>query len=116
LFAFVVLSGATYYGVATSETRSELRRLDYLGRQILRSAQEGTPLHERALSEADRRLLAGRGEELAGRIRLVRKERAPDDWRLGYCFGSGTYAELRFTTPTEQPGLFVEGASDRCLE
>ncbi len=116
LFAFVVLSGATIYGVATTAERSELRKLDHLGRQILRSIQEGTPLYERALREADRSPLADVHEELSGRIVLAHKEKTAEDWRVGYCFKSGLYAEFRFATPREQPRLTLDTAAERCLQ
>lgn len=100
----IVLSSATYYGVSASQTRSELRRLDYLSRQILNSIGEGTALHERALSEADRQTLAEVRGKFSSRYRLL-EQIYESDWRLTYCLESGLWVMLRFSSPKSRPDL-----------
>ncbi len=113
LFAFLVLSGATYYGVASSETRSQLRRLDYLGRQILTSIREGTPLHERALTAPDRAALPEIREFLAGRFRALAQQRE-GDWQVSYCYDPRFLLVLHFADPVAQPTLEWSADDPRC--
>ena len=78
IIGFIVLSSATYYGVSASQTRSELRRLDYLSRQILNSIADGTALHERALSEADRQGLRVVYEKFSSGYKLLEQTKESD--------------------------------------
>ena len=113
IIGFVVLSSATYYGVSASQTRSELRRLDYLSRQILNSIADGTALHERALSEADRQGLRVVYEKFSSGYKRLEQTKE-SDWRLTYCFKSGLLVMLRFSEPQARPGLSWSTDSPAC--